>query len=157
MDQIMLAATCRIIVGCNGRRLPAYPDIRAAYTEGLFADYYRYNPYVSTKTCYKYANASTPYPHFLERHYGDPGGYRRNLSDMMGIVDACSSITLLRQIQSELHQWVSAHLTAEEADAVNCNYVAQDANRREVAIYLADVVHYALCRKMLETVRQTWA
>ena len=116
-------------------------------TEGLYADYYHYNPYVSTKTYYKYANASTPYPHFLEQHYSGPSGYRRNLSDMMGIVDACPSITLLRQTQSELHQWVSAYLTAEEADAVNCNYVAQDANRREIAIYLADVVHYALCRK----------
>ena len=50
-------------------------------------------------------------------------------------------------IQSELHQWVSAHLAAEEADAVNCNYIAQDASRREITIYLADVVHYALCRK----------
>lgn len=145
MDQVMLAATCRTIVGCNGRRIPAYPDLRTAYTQGLFADYYRYNPYVTTKTYYKYANTSTHYPHFMEKHYSGSGGYRRNLSDMMGIADTCTSVTLLRQIQSELHQWVSAYLPQGEADVVNRNYAAQDAGRREIAVYLADVMHCAIC------------
>lgn len=147
MDQIMLSAVCRTIVGRTGRRLPTYSSIRDAYTKGLFADYYRYNPIVSTKTYYKYANASTPYPHFLMRHYSGANGYRRNLSDMMGIVDACPSITLLRQIQGELHQWISAYLPMEEACAVCQHYVATNASRREIAVYLADIMHHAICRK----------
>lgn len=147
MDQIMLAAVCRILVGRTGRRIPAYPGIRDAYTKGLFADYYLFNAVVSTKTYYKYASATTPYPHFLERHYSGPKGYRRTLSDMMGICDACTSIVLLRQIQEELYQWVSAYLPAEEACAVCQHYIASDAGRREISVFFADVMHHALCRE----------
>lgn len=146
MDQIMLAAACRIIVGRTGRRLPAYSGIREAYTKGLFADYYLYNPVVSTKTMYKYAGSSTPFPHFLARHYSGPNGYRRTLSDMMGICDTCTSIVLLRQIQNELYQWVSAYLPADEASAVCQHYTASDAGRREISVFFADVMHHALCR-----------
>jgi len=139
----MLAAICRIIVGRNGRRLDPL-DIKAAYTQSLFADYYRLNPWVCRQTYYKYMNGSTPYPHFLGRHYAGANGYRRNLSDMMGIVDSCTSIVLLRQIQDEVHQWVVTHLSANEVSAINSNYVFGAANRREIAVYLADVMHYAL-------------
>ena len=68
MDQIMLVAICRITVGHNDRQL-GHPNITTAYTQGLFADYYCYNPYVYTKTLYKHANATTPYPHFFVQHY----------------------------------------------------------------------------------------
>lgn len=147
MDQIMLTAVCRIIVGRTGRRLPAYVNIQEAYVNGLFADYHLYNPVVSTKTYYKYANASTPFPHLFARHYGGSTGYRRTLSDMMGICDACTSITLLRQIQDELYRWVSAYLPAEEACAVCQHYIASDAGRREISVFFADVMHHALCRE----------
>lgn len=146
MDQIMLAAVCRIIVGRTGRRLPAYPSIRKAYINGLFRDYYLYNPPVSTKSLYKYANRSVAYPHFLYRHYNGSKGYRRTLSDMMGICDACTSITLLRQIQYELHQWMSGYLPAEEAGTVCQHYVASDTSRHEIAVFWADVMHHAICR-----------
>lgn len=146
MDQIMLSAVCRIIVGRTGRRLPAYSGIREAYVNGLFADYFLYNPAVSTKTYYKYANATTPYPHFLARHYSGPNGYRRTLSDMMGICDTCTSIVLLRQIQDELYQWVSVYLPVDEASAVCQHYVASNADRREIAVFLADGMHHALSR-----------
>ena len=142
----MLSAVCRILVGHNGRRLPAYPDIQAAYTLGLFSDYFKYNPFISRKTAYKYANATMPYPHFLVRHYVSPGGYRRTLSDMMNLVDACPSIFLLRQVQKELRQWVEGHLPAEEAAAVCQNHIAEIASRREIAVFFADTMHYALTR-----------
>ena len=146
MDQIMLNTACRIIVGRTGRRLPAYPGIREAYINGLFKDYYLYNPPVSTKTLYKYTNRSVPYPRFLAHHYCGPKGHRRTLSDMMGICDACTSISLLRQIQDELYQWVSSYLPVVEAGTVCQHYVASDANRHEIAVLLADVMHHALCR-----------
>lgn len=145
MNQVMLAAICRIIVGPRGRRIPAYGDIHTAYTKGLFADYYRYNPLVSVQTVYKYTNQTTPYPHFLAQHYAGDSGYRRNLGDMMGIADACASITQLCQIQGEVHAWVIGHLPPETADSLGCNYVNQDATRRQVAVYLAEIMHYALC------------
>lgn len=145
MNQTMLAAVSRIIVGPTGRRIPAYGSIQAAYTLGLYADYYRYNPTVSVQTIYKYANHTTRCPHFWARHYAGTDGYRRNLSDMMGIADACASITLLRQIQDEVHKWVIDHLPPETAFGLNENYVNQDANRHNIAVYLADVMHYALC------------
>ena len=147
MDQIILSAACRIIVGKTGRRLPAYANIREAYVNGPFADYFLYNPPVSVKSLYKYANATTPYPHFLARHYGGSKGYRRTLSDMMGICDACPSIILLRQIQDELYRWVSAYLPVEEACAVCQHYIASDAGRREIAVFFADVVHSAINRE----------
>ena len=146
MDQIMVSAVCRIIVGRTGRRLPAYLGIRDAYAHGLFADYYLYNPVVSTKTYYKYAAATTPHPHFLFRHYGGSKGYRRTLSDMMGICDSCTSIVMLRQIQDELHQWVSVNLPADEARTVCQHYVESDADRLKIATFMADVMHHALCR-----------
>lgn len=145
MDQIMLAAVCRHIVGRTGRRLPAYSGIQEAYTKGLFADYYLYNPTVCAKTCYKYADSATPFPHFLERHYSGSKGYRRTLSDMMGICDACTSIALLHQIQEELHQLVSTFLPPEEASAVCQHYVPSSASRREIAVFFADVMHHAIC------------
>lgn len=144
MHQIMLAAVCRIIVGPTGRRIAAYGNIHTAYTQGLFADYYKYNPPVTNKTCYKYANRTTPYPHFLARHYSGASGYRRSLRDMMGVVDACPSINLIRQTQSEVHNWVTAHLPPNAAQTLSQNYVNQSAARREVAAYLADVMHYAI-------------
>lgn len=146
MDQIMLSAVCRTIVGPTGRRLPAYSGIREAYTH-LFADYYCFNSIVCTKSFYKYANASTPYPRFLFRHYGGSKGYRRTLSDMMGICDGCTSLTLLGQIQAELYQWVCAYLPAEEARAVCQHYVATNAGRREIAVFWADVMHSAINRE----------
>lgn len=149
MDQRMLRALCRIIVGPTGRRLPAYPDIQAAY-QGLFADYYRYNPYVSIKTCYKYANASTPYPHFLCRHYDGPKGYSRTLSDVMGVADDCTSITLLRQIQDEVFQWAMAYLPDDESADACKHYVIQNATRRDIAVYLADMLHLAITRDSVE-------
>ena len=120
--------------------------IRRAYINGLFRDYYLYNPPVSTKSLYKYANRSVAYPHFLYRHYNGSKGYRRTLSDMMGICDACTSITLLRQIQYELHQWMSGYLPAEEAGTVCQHYVASDTSRHEIAVFWADVMHHAICR-----------
>lgn len=147
MDQIMVAAVCRILVGRTGKRLPAYANIREAYVNGLYADYYLYNKPVSVKSFYKYSNTSAPYPHFLSRHYGGSKGYRRTLSDMMGICDACPSITLLRQIQEELYQWVSAYLPAEEACMVCQHYIASGAGRREISVFFADVMHHALCRE----------
>lgn len=147
MDQYMLAKTCRTIVGRYGHRLPAYTDIRSAYMYGLFADYHTYNPSVSIKSCYKYANGSTPYPHFLARHYGGANGYRRTLGDMMGIIDACPSITLLWQIQRELYSWVTRYLPPEEVESVCRNYVDQNATRQEMAKFLADIMHHAICRE----------
>lgn len=143
MDQRMLAAICRIIVGRNGRRLGPL-DIKTAYTQSLFADYYQYSQWACRQTYYKYMNGSTPYPHFLGRHYAGANGYRRNLSDMMGIVDTCTSIVLLRQIQAEVYQWVITQLPANAISAVNSNYVSGVANRKQIAVYLADVMHYAL-------------
>lgn len=146
MDQIMLAAVCRIIVGRYGRRIAAYSDIRSAYTNGLFADYYRFNPLVSVKTYFKYAGAKTPYPHFLERHYGGPKGYLRTLGDMTSICDVCTSIVLLHQIQDELHHWVSVHLPPDEVRLLDTHYVGSESDRREIAVYLADTMHHAICR-----------
>ena len=145
MNQIMLAAVCRIIVGPRGRRIPSYGDLFTAYTKGLFADYFRFNPLVTVQTVYKFANRTTPYPHFLGHHYAGDSGLRRNLSDMMGIADACASITLLRQIQAEVHAWVPGHLPPETANSLGYNYVNHNATRHDIAVYLADMMHYALC------------
>lgn len=147
MDQVMLAAICRIIVGPTGRRLPAYGNIETAFAQGLFKDYYSFNPMLSRKTFYKYINESAPFPHFLEKHYGTKSSdYRRTLSDMLELVDNCPSLTLLRQILDEVHQWTKANLPKDEAAKVCKNYVDQNASRREIAIFLADVMHYAITR-----------
>ena len=146
MDQRMLSALSRIIVGRNGRRLPSYANIKQAYIKGLFADYYCYNPHVSIKTIYKYANATIPYPHFLICHYGGANSYRRTLSDMMGLVDNCPSLTLLRRIQDEVFRWILTYLPGDEAAKVCKNYVDQDATRRDIAVYLADTMHHAIMR-----------
>lgn len=140
----MLSVVIRIIIGRNGRRIAAFPDIETASIKGVFADYYSNNPHVTAKTIYKYRRGTQPYPHFLARHYGAPNGYRRTLSDMMGLVDACPSILLLRQIQEEVHQWVIEYLPSDEAISVCCNYISQNATRGDVAIYLADMMHYAI-------------
>jgi len=63
------------------------------------------------------------------------------------IVDPCPSLTLLHQIQEELHQWVCANLPPDESKGLNSQYMAQHATRHEVAIFLADVMHYAVIRK----------
>lgn len=149
MNQIMLSAICRIIVGQNGRRL-GHTDIRAAYTNGLFADYYCLNPCVCQKTYYKYINASTPYPHFLHQHYGSASDYRRILSDMQNLVDQCASVSLLRQIQAEVFQWIEAHLPPEETAAVCQNYAAQEASRSEISVFFADTLHHAICNSNTE-------
>jgi len=144
ISQSMLAAIVRILIGPTGRRIAAYPDVTTAFAEGVFADYYRLTPILCRQSFYKYLKMTTPYPHFMSQHYGPPNGRRRTLSDMMGLVDACPSRIQIYQIQSEVHQWIVFHLSAEEAIVLNQNYVAQDASRREVAEYLTDVMQYAL-------------
>lgn len=144
INQPLLAAICRILIGPTGKRIAAYPDVTAAFTDVLFADYYRLNPVVCRQTYYKYLKNTVPYPHFLSKHYGPPNGRRRTLSDMMGLVDACTSIGQVRQIQSEVHQWIVSHLSAEEAAILHRNYVTENASRREVAEYLADIMQHAL-------------
>lgn len=143
MNQRHLAALSRIIVGPTGRRIAAYPNIHAAYSQGLFADYYRCSKPACTKTYYKYANRTVPYPHQLARHYAGANGHHRVLADMMGIADS-ASITLLRRIQDEVHMWVITHLPPDVIPFLNENYVNHQATRREVAVYLADVMHYAI-------------
>lgn len=143
MNQLMLAAVCRIIIGPTGRRIAAYGSIQAAYSQGLFADYYSYRKPACTKTYYKYANRTVPYPHQLARHYAGARGHHRVLADMMGIADS-GSIPLLRQIQDEVSQWVADHLPPETASDLSKNYVNQGASRHEIAVYLADVMHYAV-------------
>lgn len=143
----MLAATCRLVVGHNGRRL-GHPNIKTAYL-CLFADYYRYNAAPCIKTYYKYANTSTPYPHFLTRHYGGANDYRRTLNDMMNLVDTCVSLTLLRQIQDELYRWIVSYLPAEESETVCQNYVAQNPCRRDIAVFFADAMHLAISRDIV--------
>lgn len=146
MDQQLLAAVCRIIVGPTGRRLPAYRSIEDAFTQGLFKDYFSYNSVLSRKTFYKYLNETTVFPHFLMRHYGGANDFHRNLSDMMDLVDACPSLVLLKQIQDEVFQWTSAYLPKNEVSKVCKNYVEQNATRLEIAIFLADTLHYAITR-----------
>ena len=144
MNQRYLAALSRILVGPTGRRIAAYGSIHSAYSQGLFADYYRFGKPACTKTYYKYANRTVPYPHQLARHYAGADGHHRVLADMMGIADS-ASIPLLRQIQEEVHTWVIAHLPPETAFGLNKNYVNKNASRNDIALYLADVMHYALC------------
>lgn len=143
MNQTVLAAVCRIIVGPTGRRISAYPGIYYAYTQGLFADYYCTYGAVSDKTLYRYANQDFRYPHFIARHYGGERGYHRTLGDMMGIADS-TGILLLRSIQDDLHKWVAENLSAQDAQALAINYVNQNASRHQIALYLADVMHYAI-------------
>ena len=140
INQPMLAAICRILIGPTGRRIAAYFDVTIAVREGLFADYYRLNHAVCRQSYYKYLKTTVPYPHFLAQHYGPPNGRRRTLSDMMGLVDACTSIKQAHQIQEEVYRWIATHLTAEEAALLSRNYVPLNASRREVAEYLTDVM-----------------
>lgn len=144
MNQMMFTAVSRMIIGQNGRRIPAYPDIQTAYIDGLLADYYTYNPHVSKKTYYKYLRGSIPHPHFIDRHYGGAKGYHRTLSDMVHLTDASASIILLRQIQDEVYQWVMGYLPSDAAASVCRHYISKNATRRDIAIYLADVMHYAI-------------
>ncbi|MEE0109406.1 MAG: hypothetical protein UEP57_00735 [Oscillospiraceae bacterium] len=143
MNQTVLAAVCRTIVGPTGRRLSAYPGIFYAYTQGLFADYYRTYGTVSDKTLYRYANRDFRFPHFIAQHYRGERGYRRTLGDMMGIADS-TGILMLRSIQDDLHKCVAENLPAEDAQVLSRNYVNQNATRNQIAVYLADVMHYAI-------------
>ena len=143
MNQAILNELCTIIVGKNGKRIAAYGNIRNAYIYGLFADYYRTYPPLCRQTYYKYANCTVRYPHFFAQHYAGEKGYHRTKGDMMGIADN-ASIVLLRQIQREIFEWADAHLPPEDAEALAVYYVNQGANRNQVAIYLAAVMHYAL-------------
>lgn len=140
----MLAAVCRHILGPKGHRNAAFGDISTAYTRIIFADYFRYNPHISAKTLYKYTNCTSRYPHFLDNHYGGPRGYRRTLDDMMGVVDQCPSITQLWKIQDGIHHWVSTQLPLETAQNLSSHYVMQNTNRQDIAVYLADIMHYAI-------------
>ena len=154
MDQTMLVNINRIIIGPTGRRLPAYADIKEAYVKGVYADYYQYNPTLCIKSYYKQSKGAAPYPHFLGNHYSGSSGYRRTLSDMSGICNACCSISLLHQIQEELYQWVTAYLPPDEASALCRHYVKSDADRDQIAGFFATVMHHAHGRKSKETVRQ---
>lgn len=149
MDQKMIRAVCCILVGPTGRRLPAYCNVKDAFTQGLFSDYFTYNSILTSKTFYKYLRATTPFPHFLWRHYGGANDYRRTLNDMMNLVDTCVSLTLLRQIQDELYQWIVSYLPAEESETVCQNYVAQNPSRSDIAVFFSDALHFAMTRDIV--------
>ena len=147
MDQLMVNAITRIVLGPTGHRLPIYPDIQSAYIDGLLADYYACHAPVGVKTCYKYITGAVPPPHFWGAHYRRPDGYHRIQSNMTRLVNASPSLIQLRQIQSEVYDWVSGYLPAVKAASVCRHYVAQDATREDIAVYLADIWHYALTCK----------
>ena len=54
---------------------------------------------------------------------------------------------VIHQIQDEVYEWVTGYLPPAEAAYVCRHYIATDATRREIAVYLADSWHYALVRK----------
>lgn len=144
MHQPMLYALSRIILGRNGRRISALGDIRTAYTQ-LFADYYQANPNLSIQTYYKYAKQAKPFPQSLGAHYAGDRGYRRTLGDMLCLVDNAPCITVLYQINSDVHQWVTTHLSPDTAQLLGRYYVTTKPSRRQIALYLSDVLHFALC------------
>ena len=147
MHQPMLYALSRIILGRNGRRISALGDIRTAYTQ-LFADYYRTNPQLSIQTYYKYSKQAKPYPQSLCVHYAGDRGYHRTLGDLLCLVDNAPCITVLYQIYSEVHQWLATHLPPDTAQLLNRSYVNDKPTRRQIALYLTDVLHFALCDKI---------
>ena len=61
----------------------------------------------------------------------------------MGIADS-TGILMLRSIQDDLHKCVAENLPAEDAQVLSRNYVNQNATRNQIAVYLADVMHYAI-------------
>lgn len=144
MNQYMLAAICRIIIGPTGHRLSAYPNIQSAYMDGLFADFYRCHPRIGEEAFRKYCRGARPYPRPLIRHYSGPAGYRRTLGDTMGICDACPCISLLRDIQADVHRWVREHLSEEITQDLNACYVPYRPSRRQIAEYLASILHYGI-------------
>lgn len=146
MDQRMIRAVCCFLVGPTGRRLPAYGNVKDAFAKGLFRDYFSYNSILSSKTFYKYLGATTPFPHFLLRHYGGANDYRRTAADMQELVDACPSLDLMRLIQGEVYQWAICYLPKDEAEVACKNYVSQDATRGQIASFFADVLHYSIIR-----------
>lgn len=148
MNQYILTAVCRIIIGSAGHRLTVYPNIQSTYTDGLFADFFRCNPHISAETCRKYCRGTKPYPRPLIRHYRGSDGFRRTLGDMMGICDACPSITLLHTIQEEIHRWVCEHLPETDHRALDAHYIPHNPNRRQIAEYLASVLHYSICHEV---------
>ena len=156
MHQPMLYALSRIILGRNGRRISALGDIRTAYTL-LFADYYRANPHLSIQTYYKYAKREKPYPQSLGVHYAGDKGYHRTLGDLLCLVDNAPCITVLYQINIDIHLWITTHLPPDTALTLDRYYVNNIANRRQIALYLTDVLHFALCDGIHQPEAQTSA
>ena len=156
MHQPMLYALSRIILGRNGRRISALGDIRTAYTQ-LFADYYRANPHLSIQTYYKYAKQVKPFPQSLGAHYAGERGYRRTLGDLLCLVDNAPCITVLYQINIDIHLWITTHLPPDTALTLDRYYVNNIANRRQIALYLTDVLHFALCDGIHQPEAQTSA
>ena len=157
MHQSMLFALSRIILGRNGRRISALGDIRTAYTQ-LFADYYRTRPReLSVQTFYKYATRVKPYPKTFSAHYAGDKGYHRTLGDLLCLVDNAPCITVLHQINIDVHQWVTTHLPPDIAQPLSRSYVNTKPSRRQIALYLTDVLHFALCGEIYKPEAQTSA
>lgn len=156
MHQSMLFSLSRIILGRNGRRISALGDIRTAYTQ-LFADYYRTTPHLSIQTYYKYANQVMPYPQSLGVHYAGDKGYHRTLGDLLCLVDNAPCITVLYQINIDVHQWVTTHLPPDTAQPLSRSYVNTKPSRRQIALYLTDVLHFALCEEIYKPEAQASA
>lgn len=156
MNQPMLFSLSRIILGRNGRRISALGNIRTAYTQ-LFADYYRANPHLSIQTYYKYAKQVKPFPQSLGAHYAGERGYRRTLGDLLCLVDNAPCITVLYQINIDIHLWITTHLPPDTALTLDRYYVNNKANRRQIALYLTDVLHFALCGEIYKPEAQASA
>lgn len=144
MNQFMMASVCRIIIGPTGHRLTVYPNIQSAYMDGLFADFFRYNPHLSEETFRKHCRGTKPYPRNLIRHYSGPTGYRRTLGDMMGVCDACPSLSTLCDIQNEIHRWICEYLPEADHRTLDLHYIADHPSRYQIAQYLAVTLHYSI-------------
>lgn len=137
MDIIDVA---QAVIGNNGRRTPEYGGISNTWTCGMMPSYYG-GVRKSSKTVFHYLDRSWTLPRELTDTYTSPGYYPYILTDMEKLCQTVTSLHRLRRIQEEIHQKVITSVPGEQIGNLEAHYVSNEPSRRQIASYLADVIH----------------
>ena len=129
------------LYGRKGRYWPEFGTQEAVWRYS-FLDQYPDGEQASEESVQRYCTGISRYPSRLRKRYTQDDGLAVLIQNMERVVNSSSSLKRVRSIQQEVHMWLTtAGFPPKDLERINQCYVAADASRNEIALYLATVMH----------------
>lgn len=120
-------------------------DLEQVIAKSLFRSFFSTHYAPGEKTLFKYYRGTLVLPRKITKFYFGNLGLERNISDMMQLTNRCTSLAKLVQQQEKVNIWLATlDLPPEYSRSITSYYTQYPTSRKEVAIFLAMVLHIVI-------------